>query len=291
MTTRPPDRGHQQREERHRSPLPRRDPDAIAEQQHGDQAAVGGIEDVFAAKADDELAGDGDDRGEQRQSRVVGAQQQAEREARDERALPVGRPALEPVAGGLRGEHGGQQQRRAPGGDVELEPSHAVDEQGGQRRNLIQPRVHRSSSSLRTIERGFLAGVAGSRFGGSRVRRSGGFASRCRTGWMVTGGQSAFGCWRGPAAASSRGAHPTRRPASGRLLLTTSSRDLAEPRTASPRPVHLTNTFGIIANGSPRRKTRSGAVSVVSARRSFRPRKADSSALRSEAPNGLAIDS
>jgi hypothetical protein len=53
---------------------------------------------------------------------------------------------------------------------------------------------------------------------------------------------------------------------------------------------HLTNTFGMMASGSPRRKTRRGAVSVCRARRSPRPRNADSRALRSELPK-LASDS
>ena len=73
---------HQEREERHRSPLPRRHPDLIGQQQHRDDAAVGGIEDVLAAEADDELAGDGDDGRQDRQVGPVGAEQQAQRQAR-----------------------------------------------------------------------------------------------------------------------------------------------------------------------------------------------------------------
>ena len=58
-------------------------------------------------------------------------------------------------------------------------------------------------------------------------------------------------------------------------------------RPALAGPSHLTNTFGMIASGSPRRNRRSGAVSVSSARRSRLPTSAPSPPVRSELPNGF----
>ena len=121
------------------------------------------------------------------------------------------------------------------------------------------------------------------------------------SGLGARGSGSVWSAATGPEGRSSRGGGAPRElagvgPRQHKEMLTerhypSSRSHLREPANREPRRIHLTNTFGIIANGSPRRKTRRGAVNVVSARRSFRPRKADSSALRSEAPNGLAIDS
>ncbi len=67
----------------------------------------------------------------------------------------------------------------------------------------------------------------------------------------------------------------------------TINRELIAQLVTSAGPSHLTNTFGMIASGSPRRNRRSGAVSVSSARRSRLPTSAPSPPVRSELPNGF----
>src|SRR4051812_45635026 len=63
------------------------------------------------------------------------------------------------IARPLCGEHGSEQKGDAASRDVEVEPSHAVHEQGRKRANLIQARIGHagSSSGPRTIPPGFLA--------------------------------------------------------------------------------------------------------------------------------------
>src|SRR5258706_5586848 len=61
--------GHQKREECDIAPLARRYPDLPREQNHGHDAEVRGIEEVLAAESKEELAGDGDDRRGERQTR------------------------------------------------------------------------------------------------------------------------------------------------------------------------------------------------------------------------------
>ena len=73
--------GHQEREERHAAPLPGRDPHLTCRQHHRDDAEVGRVEQMFAAPADDELAGDGDDAGDDGDFWEVRTEQEAERQA------------------------------------------------------------------------------------------------------------------------------------------------------------------------------------------------------------------
>ena len=154
------DARHEKGKERHRSPLPGRHPDLIGQEQHRDEAAVGWIEHVLAAKSDDELGDDGDHRRQDGKLGPIRAEQKAERQARDERAPGVHSDAGQAVADGLRGDDGQEHDGDASGGDSEVEPPHPVDEQRSKCRNLIQARVGHSSSSSdrRTIEPGFLAG-------------------------------------------------------------------------------------------------------------------------------------
>src|SRR5436190_24331306 len=64
---------HQKCQERDIAPLAGRYPHLAGEQDHGDNAEVGGIEEVLAVESNDELAGDGGDgRGERQALRTWG---------------------------------------------------------------------------------------------------------------------------------------------------------------------------------------------------------------------------
>ena len=100
------DTGHQESEEGRASPLAGRHPYAAGEQEHG-QGEVRRIEHVFAADADHELAADGQHRRAHRQRGRVGAQEEAQRQAGDERATRIeGAQAPHARAGVLRHEDG-----------------------------------------------------------------------------------------------------------------------------------------------------------------------------------------
>src|SRR5205807_1263063 len=64
-----------------------------------------------------------------------------------------------------------------------------------------------------------------------------------------------------------------------------------DPAPRSVRAAHRTNTFGISASGSPRRKTWSGAASACSTRGLPNPSSAPSVDARSLAPSGLVTTS
>ena len=74
-----------------------------------------------------------------------------------------------------------------------------------------------------------------------------------------------------------------------REVLAASTSHLA--RRTSHVCLYLTNTFGMIASGSPRRKIRIGALSACMARRSVSPISVASDVAPSIDPNGLASDS
>jgi hypothetical protein len=112
------------------------------DEHHRDQGEVGRVEDVLAPDAQEELARDGHHCRQHRQPGIIGPEEEAERQAGDERALGVEARKL----GERRGGQLGQERRRedghrAPRMDVEAEPRHAIDEQACQHRDLVQAGV------------------------------------------------------------------------------------------------------------------------------------------------------
>lgn len=142
------DAGEEEGEVRHRAPLPGRDPHLGSRGEQGHDADVGGIEEVLAAPPDDELAADRDRRREPRENRRAGAQEQAEREPGDQRALGVeAGEAEEARAGELREQGARKEQRDAPRTDVEAQAGDSPGEQQGQRGDLEISRISRSHRS------------------------------------------------------------------------------------------------------------------------------------------------
>ncbi len=134
--------GHQEREEGDAPPLARRDPDAAGQEHQGDDAEVRRVEHVLAVPAEDELAGDGDGRGQAGQEERARPQQQTEREAGDESAARVegGQPP-EPGADGLGEQDRPQEDHRLERRDREVEAQDAIDQQAREHRDLVQPRI------------------------------------------------------------------------------------------------------------------------------------------------------
>ncbi len=157
--------GHERGKEGGRAPLAGRYPHLIGQQQHDDDAAVGRVVDVLAVHAQQELAADRHNRREHGKVGAVRAQQQTQGEPGDQGAACARsewcRSAGQPVADPLGCEHRGQHEDDSIERDIELQPPHAIDEQGRERSNLIQPRVRHagSTSGLRTIPPRFLARV------------------------------------------------------------------------------------------------------------------------------------
>ena len=143
--------GHQERKEAAAAPLAGRYPDLVGQQQHGDDAAIGRVEDVLAVDSNQELAGDRHDRCEDGEIGSVGAQQQAQREPGNQsaaRAGPERRPPDQPIANPLCREDSGQQKNDPADGDVEIEPPHPIDEQGRKCGYLIQARIGHARAPL-----------------------------------------------------------------------------------------------------------------------------------------------
>ena len=80
-----------------------------------------------------------------REPRIVGAQQQAEREAGNQGAPWIeGGQLPDPRAGGLRQERDTEQQRGPARRYVEVEPDHAVAQQRTEHGDLVVPRVSKN---------------------------------------------------------------------------------------------------------------------------------------------------
>ena len=137
-----PRAGDREGEEGAGSPLAGRNPDAVRQDHHRDEAEVRRVEDVFAVPAEDDLRGDRDDRGDDRQERRIRSKEEAQREAGDEGAANFdGRKARSPRAEELSGEDGADQQSHARESDVEVEESHPVQKEGRERADLKEARV------------------------------------------------------------------------------------------------------------------------------------------------------
>ena len=85
----PASRRHQEAKDGRAAPLARRDPDAAGEEDHRHQREVRGIENVLATHPQGELARDGDGGCHDRQLEGIGAEQEAQRQSRDEGALRI----------------------------------------------------------------------------------------------------------------------------------------------------------------------------------------------------------
>ena len=142
-------RRQRERQEDAAAPLPGRHPHLTGARQQRHEREVRRIEDVPAAHAQDELAGDGHDGREGGEAERAGAEQQTERERRDERAAEVGRAPGQPRAEMLGDERAGDDRERREGADLEVEPDDAVDEERAERGDLVEPRVPRARGGRR----------------------------------------------------------------------------------------------------------------------------------------------
>ena len=134
--------GEQESEEGRVAPLRRGDPGVARREHRRHDAEVRRVEDVLASPAQQELARDGGGGGERGEQRGVGAQQQAQRQPRDQRAARVERrEAGDPRAGELRRERRGEQQGDACQRDVQPQRCEAVEQKPGQRADLVEARI------------------------------------------------------------------------------------------------------------------------------------------------------
>ncbi len=124
------------------APLTGRDPHDAREEHHRHQREVRGIEDVLAAHAQDELAGDGDGGRHDREVDGIRPEQKAQRQSRDQRALRVeGGTSGQVRRNELRYQDGDEDGDHMRDRQIEPQPSDAVDDKAAERRNLVQTRV------------------------------------------------------------------------------------------------------------------------------------------------------
>ena len=120
----------------------------IAERDRGDDADVGGVEDVLVANAHEEFAADRDDRGECKQVQRICAQKQRQRQRRYDRTQRVEAfDAREPAGRKLGACRRNEYDRRGQQAYVETEHDNAEREQGAQNRDLVVARVDAKAGS------------------------------------------------------------------------------------------------------------------------------------------------
>ncbi len=157
--------GHQQPEVRRAAPLAGRHPAEAEHERHHDRE-VGGIEEVAIARAQRELAPDRDRGGGDHRRHVIGAEQETERQARDQRAprveravrgarvkraegvvstTPGARPMVKSLAGPLREQSGAQRRGDTPRGQAEAETCLAPNQERCQHDALIDAGIDRGS--------------------------------------------------------------------------------------------------------------------------------------------------
>lgn len=130
--------GDEKREEGKAAPLAGRNPHPRRDEHQRDDGEVCRIENVLSAPAYDEFAGDGDDRGEQRQQHRVAAQEQAQRETGDCRAPRIEAHIPHSGADRLRDDCCDQNCRSARRRDIEMQDGEPVDQQCRQRGDLVE---------------------------------------------------------------------------------------------------------------------------------------------------------
>jgi hypothetical protein len=118
--------------------LSRRDP-TQAGGEHDGEGEIGRIEQVLLLPTKDELTADGDDRGQCRDGEVIGAEQDAERQGRDEGALRIKAWKLGVTCSGILCEQRcSDRDGDLPEAQVEVEPEETVDQQRSQTGDLIE---------------------------------------------------------------------------------------------------------------------------------------------------------
>jgi hypothetical protein len=134
----PASRGQDEPEHGRAAPLAGRDPYLAREQHHRHQREVGRVEDMLAPDPQDELARDGDGRGDDHQVEGIGPEQETEREPRDQSALRVeDRTPGQACREELHQQDSGKDRERVGGRQVEAEPPQSVDEEAPEGRDLI----------------------------------------------------------------------------------------------------------------------------------------------------------
>ena len=190
------EKAQQRGEPDRRAPLARRNPHAVRrEQQHHDGEA-GRIPDVLAVDAEDEFRADGDDGGNCMQPRLVGAQQQAQREPGDQRRARIElRQREQPRAERLRCQRPADGERAVERLRAEIEPAEIINAAGstarrsdnGAHRTTIRGSKKLPSPFSRALR--YVARIAGQsdvirtarrRTGGHQQPKRWGLVTRCR---------------------------------------------------------------------------------------------------------------
>ncbi len=134
--------GQEKPPERRLPPLPRRDPGVSRREDRHDDSEIGGVEDVLAAPAQEELARDGCRRGEHGERRGVGSKEEAEREPRNQGALGLeGGKTENSGAGELRCQRRGEEKNHTGRRDVHVQARETVEEKQEERRDLVEPGI------------------------------------------------------------------------------------------------------------------------------------------------------
>ena len=166
----PAEAGHEKAEERRVSPLAGRDPHlAVGREHQRDEAEVRRVEEMLAAQAQAELAGDREEGRRRREPGRIRAEQQAKRKPGDQRAAGIElRQPPPPGARPLRAERHAEEQRHARRRHAKLEPGQPVQEQPGEGGDLEEARVgshgcaeryENPSRNLRLPSRNFPSGL------------------------------------------------------------------------------------------------------------------------------------
>jgi hypothetical protein len=148
-----------------RSPLSRRNPHAVRSQKQNHDREACGIPDVLAVHPKDEFRADRNDSGNYVQPRLLSAQQQAQREAGDQGRAGIELRQREQIrAERLRCQRPANGQQAVEGLCTEINPEDVINEQSGQRGDLIMSRIgppfagakscHRRSRALSDSSRG-----------------------------------------------------------------------------------------------------------------------------------------
>jgi hypothetical protein len=140
---------HQKREERDIPPLPWRYPYPIGEQDHQDNSKIRRVEDVFTVHSQEELARDGDRGRRDRDRQRIGSQEEAKRQAGDQRAAYIERRQFPDARADVLSRQGGADHRaRLRAADLEVEAEQAVYEQRREQRNLVVSGIRQQMSPL-----------------------------------------------------------------------------------------------------------------------------------------------
>lgn len=97
---------------------------------------------MLVIPAKDELAADRDDSGECCNSKIIGAEEKAQREGRNQRALGIKERQVELAGAGILSQLGStESDDDLPDGDIEMKEYQAIEEESRQAGNLIDTRI------------------------------------------------------------------------------------------------------------------------------------------------------